>query len=81
MSDENTMSLNWTGEERTPDEMLGEFKLYGLAKRVDMLNQIDDEFNRMNVDDSPAALRKFSEFSDFRRDMKSMHHRLRKAGR
>jgi hypothetical protein len=85
MSDENTldiarrMSLNWMGREQTPDEMLNEFQLFGHAKRATMLDEIDAEFNKMEVNDT--NLKRFAEFSDFRRDMKGLHHKLRKANR
>lgn len=72
-------SRNWTGEEMTPDAMLSEFKLFGHARRAQMLDQIDSEFKAMDVDES--NLKKFAEYSGFRRNMHKLHHTLRKAGR
>lgn len=85
--DENTveavqrMSANWTGEPKTTDQMVDAFKLFGLARRVEMLNELDTEFNGMVVDGDETSIRRYSKFTTFRREMQDVHHKLRKAGR
>ncbi|MCK1595482.1 hypothetical protein [Bradyrhizobium sp. 164] len=74
-----SVSRNWTGEEMTTDAMLDEFQLYGHTKRAGILDQIDSEYEAMQVDGS--NLKKFAEYSSFRREMKAVHDALRKAGR
>jgi hypothetical protein len=71
------VSRNWTGEEMTTDGMLNEFQLFGHAKRSDILDQVDQDYREANTSD----LRKFHELVTLRRNMKQVHHTLRKAGR
>ncbi|MET4526530.1 hypothetical protein [Bradyrhizobium sp. JR18.2] len=71
------ISKNWDGEELTPDGMLQEFQLYGYAKRSGILDQIDKDYQKADTSD----LRKYSEMAMLRRNMKQVHHTLRKAGR
>ncbi|RXG85344.1 hypothetical protein [Bradyrhizobium zhanjiangense] len=73
------MSRNWVGEERSLDGMRDEFKLYGHGRRAGMLDELDAEFNKMSVDRD--NLKRFAEFSTFRRDLHKLHQDLRKAGR
>jgi hypothetical protein len=73
----NSSWQNWTGENRSPDDVIGEFHLYGGAKRAEALDLIDQEFAAADTSD----LRKYSELVRMRREMKNIHHTLRKAGR
>jgi hypothetical protein len=70
-------SQNWTGESRTPDDIIGDFHLYSHAKRATQLDQLDDAFAAADTSD----LRKYSELCRMRRQLKGIHHTLRKAGR
>jgi hypothetical protein len=70
-------SENWTGQARTPDDVVGDFHLFGQAKRIAALEQIDEEFAAADTSD----LRKFHDLARMRRQMKEIHHTLRKAGR
>lgn len=71
------VSKNWNGEEITPDGMLKEFQLYGHAKRSGILDQVDKDYRNADTSD----LRKYNELVTLRRNMKQVHHTLRRAGR
>ncbi|MCK1304703.1 MULTISPECIES: hypothetical protein [unclassified Bradyrhizobium] len=71
------VSKNWSGEDISPDGMLQEFQLYGHAKRSGILDQIDTEYSNADTSD----LRKYHEMVTLRRNLKQVHHTLRKAGR
>jgi hypothetical protein len=75
------VSRNWSGEEMTPAGILNEFELHGHAKRVGILDQIDQDFRDASPSSDPSALRKYSELVTLRREMQRRHHTLRKAGR
>jgi hypothetical protein len=73
----NSSSENWTGKPRTPDDVVGEFHLHGPQKRIEALEQLDAEFAAADTSD----LRKFHDLARMRRQMKEIHHTLRKANR
>ena len=71
------ISQNWTGESMSEDDVVNEFKLYSHSRRAQALDEIDSQFESADTSD----LKKYSEFCDMRRRLKSTHHALRKAGR
>jgi hypothetical protein len=71
---------NLYGEPMSPDRIAENFALYGLRKRVAVLEHFDSELGG-EIDSSPHSLRRRGQLVDLRRRMGSLHEALRKAKR
>ena len=71
------MWRNRIGEDVGPAELLQEFQLCGPGKRVEALDQLDEELRTADT----SNLRKYVRLTKLRRDMDHMHHSLRQIRR
>jgi hypothetical protein len=69
----------WTGEEWSPDATVRNFALYGKAKRIEALEQIDGAVKATNP--TGGALREYARLTRLQRDVEELHQRLIKEGR
>jgi hypothetical protein len=72
-----TISQNWTGSEKSPDELVQEFMLYGHNKRAAALDSFDAEL----VDADTSNLRRYSKLTALRRNLDRVHRQLRDSNR
>lgn len=70
-------SMNRTGQARGAADVSEAFHLYGLQKRAEALDQLDQAF----ADVDPNDLRAVYELGQLRRNLRGINNRLIKAGR
>lgn len=68
------------GESMPIDKITDNFALYGLKKRAEVLERLEDDLSS-EIDSSPHSLRRRVQLMDLRRKMASVHEALRKARR
>ena len=68
------------GHPMSADDIADSFALFGLKKRAQTLEDIDNEL-RGEIDSSPNSLRRRAELMALRAKMGGVHTALRKAGR
>jgi hypothetical protein len=73
----NEISQIWTGEPITPEKMVEEFALYGISKRAQYLDDLEQKLKTPN----DSNLRKVSDLITLRGQLSALHHRLRESGR
>jgi hypothetical protein len=67
----------WTGDEWSPEKTVSNFALYGRAKRVEALEQID----RAVQEASTADLRNYARLTRLHRQVEDLHRRMTSEGR
>jgi hypothetical protein len=67
----------WTGEEWTPEATMKNFPLYGKAKRIEALEQIDAAVR----DADTSNLREYTRLTRLQREVELQHQLLLKNGR
>jgi len=69
----------WTGESWEPEKALKNFPLYGRAKRIESLEQIDAAVKA--ADPSPGKLRQYAKLTALQREAETLHQMMVKNGR
>jgi hypothetical protein len=69
----------WTGTEWSPEASVANFAIYGKAKRIEALEQIDQAVKEMTP--TSGNLRRYSQLTALQRDVETLHQRLIKEGR
>jgi hypothetical protein len=73
---------NLLGEERPIEQVVDDFSLYGLGKRVEALTQFDEHLRTMgDVGRGESEIREYARLMRLRRAIDKAHHDLRKVGR
>jgi hypothetical protein len=67
----------WTGEQWSPEKTLDNFPLYGNAKRIEALEQIDAAVK----DADTSNLREYTRLTRLQREVELQHQMLLKNGR
>jgi hypothetical protein len=67
----------WTGEEWQPEHTVEAFGLFGVGKRIEALEQIDQA---LAVADT-SNIKRYTRLTSLRRDLANVHHELRKIDR
>jgi hypothetical protein len=69
----------WTGEQWAPEKTIETFSLYGKAKRIEALEQLDGAVNATNP--TTGNLRRYSMLTGLRRDLEAMHQLMIREGK
>jgi hypothetical protein len=69
----------WTGEQGSPERTLDAFPLYGRAKRIEALEQIDLAVKETSATD--GALRRYTQLTALQRDMERLHQLMIRNGK
>jgi hypothetical protein len=67
----------WTGEEWQPEHTVDSFGLYGVGKRIEALEQIDQAIATADT----SNIKRYTKLTSLRRDLANTHHALRKVNR
>jgi hypothetical protein len=68
----------WTGQEWSPEKTLENFPLYGKAKRIEALEQIDAAVEAANPE---GNLREYARLTRLQREVQLQHELMLKNGR
>ena len=69
----------WTGEKWSPEKTLENFPLYGRAKRIEALEQIESAVKATNP--TMGDLRRYSQLTALQREVENLHQRMIKEGK
>jgi hypothetical protein len=69
----------WTGESWSPEKTRENFALYGKAKRIQAMEQLDDAVKQEPATD--GNLRRYTQLTSLQRDLERMHNLMIRNGR